>query len=144
MQLGGGAVTISMKAQVGTLQETISVVGGGKTGPRYVEELKMTHTPPTCSATAAGQLTPPMKVKDVRPRYKQEWLSEKLEANILLEARIGTDGSVRGVNVISPVNAQLEDEAIEAVSQWRFTPTYLNCEPVEVQMFVTVKFKPEE
>jgi TonB family protein len=144
LQLGGGAVTISLKAQVGTLQETISVVGGGKTGPRYVEQLNMTHTPPTCSATAAGQLTPPMKVKDVRPRYKQEWLSEKLEANVLLEARIGTDGSVRGVNVISPVNAQLEDEAIEAVSQWRFTPTYLNCEPVEVQMFVTVKFKPEE
>jgi TonB family protein len=85
-----------------------------------------------------------MKVKDVRPRYKQEWLSEKLEASILLEARIGPDGAVRGVNVISPVNAQLEDEAIESVSQWRFTPTYLNCEPVEVQMFVTVKFKPED
>ncbi len=144
LQLSGGAVTISLKAQVGTLQETVSVVGGGKTGPRYVEELKMTHTPPTCSETAAGQLTPPMKVKDVRPRYKQEWVSEKLEASILLEARIGTDGAVRGVNVISPVNAQLEDEAIEAVSQWRFTPTYLNCEPVEVQMFVTVKFKPED
>ncbi len=25
-----------------------------------------------------------------------------------------------------------------------FTPTYLNCEPVEVQMFVTVTFKPED
>jgi len=144
MQLAGGAVTISLKAQVGTLQETVSVVGGGKTGPRYVEELRMTHTAPTCSETAAGQLTPPMKVKDVRPRYKQEWLSEKIEASILLEARIGPDGAVRGVNVISPVNAQLEDEAIESVSQWRFTPTYLNCQPVEVQMFVTVKFKPEE
>ena len=144
MQLAGGAVTISLKAQLGTLQETVSVVGGSKAGPRYVEDLRMTHTPPTCSETAAGQLTPPMKVKDVRPRYKQEWLSEKLEANILLEARIGPDGAVRGVNVISPVNAQLEDEAIESVSQWRFTPTYLNCEPVEVQMFVTVKFKPED
>jgi TonB family protein len=151
MRLAGGGVTISLKAQVGTLQETISVVGGGKTGPqggksgpRYVEESKAVHTPPTCSATAAGQLTPPMKVKDVRPRYKQEWLSEKLEAKVLLQARIGTDGSVRDVNVISRVNAKLEDEAIAAVSEWRFTPTYLNCEPVEVQMYVTVSFKAEE
>jgi TonB family protein len=144
MRLAGGAVTIALKAQVGTLQETISVVGGGKTGQRYVEESKAVHTPPTCSATAAGQLTPPMKVKDVRPRYKQEWLSDKLEAAVLLEARIGTDGSVRGVNVISPVNAKLEDEAIAAVSEWRFSPTYLNCEPVEVQMYVTVSFKVEQ
>jgi TonB family protein len=144
--LAGGGVTISLKAQVGTLRETVSVVGGGavgsgKTGPRSVELSKMVHTPPTCSATAAGQLTPPMKVKDVRPRYKQEWLGEKPEADVLLEARIGADGSVRGVNVISPVNAALEDEAIAAVSEWRFTPTYLNCEPVEVQMYVTVSFK---
>jgi TonB family protein len=148
MRLSGGAVTISLKAQVGTLQETISVVGGGngggKTGPRYVEESKVALTPPTCSATAAGQLTPPMKVRDVRPRYKQEWLSQRLEGNILLEARIGPDGSVRGVSVISPVNAELEDEAIAAVSDWRFSPTYLNCEPVEVQMFVTVSFKAEQ
>ncbi len=146
MQLTGGGVTISLKAQVGTLKETISVVGGGKpdggkTGERYVEESKAIHTPPTCSATAAGQLTPPMKVRDVRPRYKQEWLGEKLEANVLLEARIGADGSVRGVNVISPVNAELEDEAIAAISQWRFTPTYLNCEPIEVMMYATVSFR---
>jgi len=147
MRLTGGAVTIALKAQVGTLQETISVVGGGKPGgkdgPRTVEESTAVHTPPTCSATAAGQLTPPMKVKDVRPRYKDQWLAEKLEANVLVEARIGADGAVTGVNVISRTNAELEDEAIAAISQWRFTPTYLNCEPIEVTMYATVSFKVE-
>ena len=39
--------------------------------------------------------------------------------------------------MVSPVNADLEDEAIAAVSQWEFSPTYLNCEPIEVRMFVT-------
>jgi hypothetical protein len=28
-----------------------------------------------------------------------------------------------------------------AVAQWQFTPTYLNCEAIEVQMYVTVAFK---
>ena len=66
MQLAGGAVTISLKAQVGTLQETISVVGrAAETGPRYVEESTVALTPPTCAASAAGQLTPPMKMRDV-------------------------------------------------------------------------------
>ena len=53
-------------------------------------------------------------------------------------------GRVSGVDVISPVNVDLEDEAIAAVSQWQFSPTYLNCEPVEVQMYVTVAFKAEQ
>ena len=146
MRLTGGGVTIALKAQVGTLQETISVVGGGKpdavkTAGRTIQESTTVHTPPTCAATAAGQLTPPMKVRDVRPRYKDEWVAAKLEANVLLEARIGTDGAVSGVNVISQTNAELEDEAIAAVSQWRFTPTYLNCEPIEVMMYATVSFK---
>ena len=60
-----------------------------------------------------------------------------------MQARIGVDGRVKAVEVISPVNAELEDEAIAAVSQWEFSPTYLNCEPIEVQMYVTVSFKIE-
>jgi hypothetical protein len=43
--------------------------------------------------------------------------------------------------VISPVNADLEDAAFAAVSQGEFTPTYQNCDPVEVQKYVTVSFK---
>ena len=72
----------------------------------------------------SGQLTPPMKIRDVRPRYKQAWIDAGLEGNILMQARIGTDGRVRSVDALSPVNAELEDEAIAAVSQWQFSPTY--------------------
>jgi predicted FMN-binding regulatory protein PaiB len=35
------------------------------------------------------------------------------------------------------------EEALGAVSQWEFSPTWLNCEPVEVRMFVTVVFTAE-
>jgi len=48
---------------------------------------------------------------------------------------------VRGAEVVSSANADLEEEAIAAVSQWEFSPTYLNCAPIEVRMFVTVSFK---
>ena len=142
LQLNGGGTTITMQVQVGTLQETITVGTKPRNGPREMEEQRSTSTPPTCSG-AGGQITPPMKVKDVRPRYKQEWLDARLQGVILMQARIGTDGKVRRVDVISPVNAELEDEAIAAVSQWEFTPTYLNCEPIDVQMYVTVMFKAE-
>jgi TonB family protein len=140
--LSGGGTTISLRVRVGTLQETISVTGGGADNGRRYEETAVAPSPGSCtSTTTGGQITPPMKIRDVRPRYRQEWIAARVEGTILMEAHIGTDGNVKTVDVISPVNADLEDEAIAAVSQWRFTPTYLNCEPIEVQMFVTVQFK---
>ena len=79
-----------------------------------------------------------MKIEQVNPRYRQAWFNARLEGRVLLQARIGVDGRIREVEVVSPVNAELEEEAVGAVSQWEFTPTRLNCEPVEVRMFVTV------
>lgn len=145
IQLSAGATTISLKVQVGTLQERVTVIGpGGSNGPRTVQTAPA-PAPQACTpSVTGGHVIPPMKLRDVRPRYRQEWIDAKLEGVILLQAHIGTDGAVRNVNVISPVNVDLEDEAMAAVSQWQFSPTYLNCEPVEVQMYVTVAFKADQ
>jgi TonB family protein len=96
---------------------------------------------PACGTTElGGNILPPRKLKDVRPRYKAEWNNAGLTGEVLLHAVIGVDGKVRNVEVVSPVSADLEDEAVLAVSQWEFSPTWLNCEAIEVRMFVTVKF----
>ena len=141
IDLNGGGTTIALQVQVGTLRETVTVRGGSGEGsmPRVTSA-----SAPQASCTPSplgGQLTPPMKVRDVRPVYKKELVDAGIEGEVLMQAKIGTDGIIRSVEVISPVNVDLEDAAIASVSQWRFTPTYLNCEPVEVQMYVTVSFK---
>jgi TonB family protein len=145
VQLRAGEFTFTLKAQVGTLQETISVRAGGtgSTATSRSEQSAPVPEAPSCSATGAGELTPPMKIRDVRPRYKQAWVDAGIEGTILMQARIGRDGYVRSVNALSPTNPELEDEAVAAVSQWRFSPTYLNCSPIEVEMYVTVSFKLE-
>ena len=142
VRLSGGAVTFSIKLPVGTLRETVTVKGGdagpdaarsGATAPPY--------TAPTCGPDASGQLQPPRKTRDVRPRYKQAWSGQGLKGSVMMQATIGSDGKVRNVELISGTDsAELEDEAIAAVSLWEFSPTYLNCQPVEVRMFVTVNF----
>jgi len=38
----------------------------------------------------------------------------------------------------------LAPAAIDAVKQWRYSPTLLNCVPVEVETEVIVSFRPEE
>ena len=141
MQLSAGGTTIELQVKVGTLQETITLAGIAA-ATRVVTEDRRDIAAPACSPSpSGGQLTPPMKIRDVRPRYRQEWIDAGLQGVILMKATIGGDGKVRGVDIISPVNAELEDEAMAAVGQWEFTPTYLNCEPVEVQMYVTVQFR---
>ena len=145
VRLSGGAVTFSIKLPVGTLRETVTVKGGAPGADR--ERSVQTAAPdaaPTCGSNAGGQLSPPAKIRDVRPRYKQAWIGQNLKGSVLMQATIGVDGKVRNVELISGAEAELEDEAIAAVSLWEFSPTYLNCEPVEVRMFVTVNFSVEQ
>ncbi len=142
-----GAVTLALQLQVGTLRETITVRGGGaapeaSAGARTVTTAPSSATVPACGTTdVGGNIKAPRKVKDVRPRFKQAWVDASQEGDVLLQALIGTDGRVKNVEVVSPVQADMEEEAIDAVTQWEFTPTYLNCQPIEVRMFVTVAFK---
>ena len=141
VQLSGGAVTFSIKLPVGTLRETVTVKGGGDAGPDGARSVATAppYNAPTCGPGASGQLQPPRKIRDVRPRYRQAWAG--LKGSVLMQATIGTDGRVRNVELISGTESpELEDEAIAAVSLWEFSPTYLNCQPVEVRMFVTVNF----
>jgi hypothetical protein len=56
---------------------------------------------------------------------------------------MGTDGFVKEVRPTLPVDLTLANAAIAAVSQWQFTPTLLNCVPVEVNMTATVTFASE-
>ena len=147
VQLSGGGVTFALRLPVGTLRETVTVKGAsgapGSDGARSVSTAAG-YEAPVCSPTdLGGKLTPPRKIRDVRPRYKTEWLARNLAGSVLMHATIGADGKVRNVEVVSGSEMELEDEALAAVSQWEFSSTYLNCQPVEVRMFVTVNFTAE-
>jgi TonB family protein len=144
--VSGNSAPLDMTLQVGTLRETVMVKAGSAVDTQKVTGVAASavKTPiaPSCGNTElGGNLKPPMKLKDVRPRYKQQWFENNVEGEVVLQAIIGVDGRVRGAEVVSSANADLEEEAIAAVSQWQFSPTYLNCAPIEVRMFVTVSFK---
>ena len=73
------------------------------------------------------------------PVYPQIAQTAKIQGVVILEAIIGKDGTVRDVKVLRSVPL-LDQAAIEAVRQWRYSPTLLNNVPVEVVMTVTVNF----
>jgi protein TonB len=59
---------------------------------------------------------------------------------VVLEAVISPSGEVTNVRVLRGVPL-LNDAALQAVRQWRYTPTMLNGQPVSVVMTVTVNFR---
>ena len=134
------AIDLPLTLQVGTLQETITVTSGParRTAGGASAALAQPAPPPCTPSSTGGQIVPPTKLRDVRPRYDEKFAGAK--GTVILDARIGVDGKVNNVDVFSGVHPDLEDSAIAAVNQWEFSPTYLNCEPVEVRMLVSVTF----
>ena len=62
-----------------------------------------------------------------------------MEGVVRPHAIIGKDGEVRELTVVSG-DALLTDAALKAVRQWRYEPTRLNGEPVEVDTTIDVFF----
>ena len=60
---------------------------------------------------------------------------------MLLKATIATDGTVRDAQVVKSVHPDLDNAAIDAVRQWIFDGTLLNCAPTEVTMNVLGGFR---
>jgi TonB family protein len=59
---------------------------------------------------------------------------------VIMQAVIGPDGNVAETKVLRNPSAALAQSATEAVRQWVFEPTLLNCVAVPVRMTVTVQF----
>ena len=78
----------------------------------------------------------------VYPQHLQG--SARIAGVVSLDARIGPDGFVRDVKVLGAREPDLAQAAVEAVRQWEFDSTLLNCVPVEVAMTVTVNFAVEK
>ena len=60
----------------------------------------------------------------------------------MLHAIIGIKGDPLSLRVVyTQVDSELARAAVEAVSKWRYSPTILNGDPIEVDTTVTVNFR---
>jgi protein TonB len=87
-----------------------------------------------------GAIRAPVRVRNVMPIYPAIAQAARISGSVTIDAVIGTDGAVRDARVLSGTPL-LNQAALDAVRQWRYTPTMLNGEPVQVVMTVTVDFR---
>lgn len=86
-----------------------------------------------------GNVIAAKKVNDIRPQYPPLARQTRIQGTVKLHAIIAKDGTIQELSVISG-HPLLVQAALDAVRQWRYQPTLLNGEPVEVETTVDVIF----
>ena len=88
-----------------------------------------------------GAVTAPRVLSEVKPHYTSDALEQKIQGSVWLEVvvtREGRAGDVRVARSLDP--AGLDEQAINAVRQWRFEPGRLAGTPVDVLVTVVMDF----
>lgn len=84
---------------------------------------------------------PPQLVREIRANYTEDARRKGVEGDVVLEIVVRRDGSVGSVRVLQSLGSGLEQKAIDAVRQWRFTPATRYGTTVDVVVEVSVGFK---
>lgn len=74
-----------------------------------------------------------------RPKYPDDAKAAQVVGTVVMQVIIGKDGSVREAKLISGP-PMLVKAAQNAVKKWKYEPTLLNGEPVEVSTMVSIAF----
>lgn len=125
--------------------------GAGSSGPGDVGlipigDSRSRPTPPTTEPQKnrvkrlrVTSIVPAMLTRRVEPVYPVLAHQTHRTGRVELHAIISTDGSIQSLEVIAgdPLFVQ---SALDAVREWRYRPTMLNGEPVEVDTSITVVY----
>jgi protein TonB len=83
------------------------------------------------------QIDPALLVRRVEPLFPPLARQLRQSGKVELRAVVGIDGSIQELQVVSG-HPLFVTSALEAVKQWRYRPTYLNGQPVEIDTYITV------
>jgi protein TonB len=84
----------------------------------------------------------PRVIREVKPQYTADAMRAKVQGIVLLECVVLPDGSVGQVEIVRSLDPTfgLDQEAIRAAKQWRFTPGTRFGEPVPVLVTIELTF----
>jgi TonB family protein len=86
-------------------------------------------------------IEPPRLLREVKADYTEEARQRNLVGEVVLEIVVRRDGSVGDLKVLRGLGAGLDERALQAVRQWRFSPAHRLGAPVDVLVEVAVEFR---
>lgn len=88
-----------------------------------------------------GGVSSPRLLHKVEPEYSEDARKAKYQGTVALAIEVWEDGVAHNIRVVRSLGLGLDEKAIEAVSQWRFTPGQKDGKPVRVAAQVQVSFR---
>lgn len=85
-------------------------------------------------------IEPPQLRREVKADYTDEGRRRAIEGDVVMEIVVRRDGSVGDVRVLRTLGAGLDQRAVAAVRQWRFSPARRQGSAVDVLVEVAVGF----
>ena len=123
--------------EVGEVIQTVDVVGKA---PQTVPQ--PSPSSPPRRIRVGGNVQQTKLIHQVQPVYPERSQAQGVQGIVLLEAVIWKDGSIGTMRVLNKLaDPELVDAAVEAVKNWRYEPTLLNGQPIEVVTTITVNFR---
>lgn len=109
-------------------------------GFRYLEMqvMEALTSAPALRVAFGGSVQGARLTHRVEPVYPQD---AKIKSTVVLHVIIATNGTMKEMRVVSG-HPLLFQAALDAVKQWRYEPTLLNGEPVEVDTQIELNFSP--
>lgn len=114
----------------GVLGGIIGGTGGGMPPPPKPSQQRV---------RIGGNVQAAKMLRQIQPMYPQIAKTAHVQGTVILHAIIAKDGTVQELQYISGP-ALLMRSAMDAVRQWKYQPTLLNGEPVEVDTTISVVF----
>jgi TonB family protein len=140
--------------QIGSISETITVTESETPSPTAaLHDVNIaagggsgrgggTCNPPVAGGGGiGGNIKAPRRLNSVNPVYPPSARDAKVQGVVILHAVIDTDGFMRDVRVLRTPDSALAAAATEAITQWQFEATRLNCVPIDTGATVTVNFQ---
>lgn len=127
----------NIRLEIGEISEEVQVVPNGSAKPLLAGENGRPARLRLGGNVEAAKLIQPR----VMPVYPETAKAAGTQGTVVLHAVISKDGRPLSLRIMnSEIDPDLARSAVEAVSQWRYTPTLLNGEPVEIDTTIQVVY----
>jgi len=138
----GRDLAMTAKLNIGSINETVDVQAEGSAkSAAAAQALEAEAKSKATRIRIGGNVEAAKVITKVQPIYPESAKDAGVQGTVLLHAVVGMDGRPLQLQVLnSQINPDLARAAVEAVSQWRYQPTLLNGEPVEIDTTIQVKF----
>ena len=97
--------------------------------------------PPPGVFRVGKDVSPPSPVQKPEPEYSEEARAARLQGTVVVQVVIGTDGLAHDARILRGLGLGLDEDAIEAISQWQFKPGTKDGQPVKVAATIEVNYR---